>query len=180
MYGKGWIVPGCPAAARTRSLVALMANLSAPMGHVVCCSGEFQATRDGCLSGQGGIDAKKTFWEADALCKNKGWRLCRKEELTTSGASGSCGTACSYDTQYVWADFDDVCMVCLPGKYSTHAASTCSNCTSAEGFACWAASPTAAGKKCSDRYYCPGGAMGPQTWAYARERGIKGYSNTEL
>ena len=177
--GKAWLVAGCPTARQTRSLDPAMVDAHADVGHVVCCSGDFTATRAGCLSA--GMEASSvTFWVAKAHCEARGWRLCRKEELEHATASGSCGPECGYDTEYVWADLNDECTTCPAGKFSEAKATICQDCAAEEGYACRPGSTSPKGKVCSSHYYCPGGAMGMQTWAYARARGITGYTKTEL
>ena len=74
-------------------------------------------TREGCLSGkwesQDGAypevsGEKVTFNTARQQCAEKGWRLCRKSELSTPAgdAGGTCGTGCHFDSARVWADLD--------------------------------------------------------------------------
>ena len=87
-----------------------MANSYESAGRVVCCRGEYDATRHNssgsCLSGdQGGVG--KTFSEAQAICAQEGWRLCRKEEFVGHpNASGSCSTGCGIELEKVWVEFD--------------------------------------------------------------------------
>ena len=243
--GKAWLVVGCPTARQTRSLDPAMVDAHAAVGHVVCCSADFNATREGCTSA-GTERSSVTFWVAKAQCEARGWRLCRKEELEHSiggaewgtcafenrvcwcngevrygdpasdrwsavqtvsgsvecsngifgdpahgittkecqcknpGASGSCGTECGYDTKYVWADLVDECTTRPAGKFSEAKATICQDCTAEEGYACHGGSSSPWGSLCRTEYYCPGGAMGMQTWSYARARGITGYTKTEM
>ena len=132
-----WLVDGCPSHSYLQADPVLV-DAHASLGEVVCCEGEFQATREGCLSGSN-TAAKKTFWEAKALCEGQGWRLCRKEELITSDASGSCAQGCNFDIALVWADFDSAdqaCSGCPAGKYSeaTGASSSGACVACSEGF----------------------------------------------
>ena len=103
-FGR-WCVDGCTS---NTAFVAdpVLTDVSAATGKVVCCRGEYAATRDAssgvCLGGQ----VSKTFWEAKTICEGEGWRVCRKEELLMSDSAGSCGQGCYYDNERIWADFD--------------------------------------------------------------------------
>ena len=120
-----WLVDGCPGTHEYIVIAPFLADVSAAVGRVACCRMEYDAVRKdasgACMSGSYAPDVVggavyKTFIEAETICKGQGWRVCRKEELSTPGASGSCVTGCGLDADIVWADFD-------PGERP-------SNCTS--------------------------------------------------
>jgi len=79
------------------------------IGEVQCCltAPRVQVcTRDYCLSGDKDA-AKVTWYEADALCQSRGWRLCTREELNVLGSCGCCSRYqsvdnCGYDNELVW------------------------------------------------------------------------------
>ena len=72
-----WLVDGCNS---QTALVAdpVLTDVSAATGRVVCCRGEYDATRKDssgtCLAGDNG-GVGKTFWEAKTRCEVEGWRV---------------------------------------------------------------------------------------------------------
>ena len=56
-----------------------------------------------------GDDATYTWSQAKAMCMEKGWRLCFREELNLPGSSGCCSRRdgidrCGYDNALVWTN----------------------------------------------------------------------------
>ena len=99
---QAWLQHGC----NVDGVEGRWAAVDERIGEVQCCLARpsvHVCTRDGCLSGDG--DAKKVSWhEANAMCKSRGWRLCRREELNRDGSAGCCGSTnkCGYDEELVW------------------------------------------------------------------------------
>ena len=111
--GKAWLHYGC-SPNRTAGQWSL---LDEPIGEVQCCLNSSRVhvcTRDGCLSGDHDM-VKYTWYDAKAMCEKRGWRLCRREELTRPASAGCCRPTslvlqgavsnydnCGYDEQLVW------------------------------------------------------------------------------
>ena len=127
-----WLVDGCPTSPYAIKKPSLTNASAALAGGVTCCTGEFQATRAGCLAG----GAKKTFWEAKALCEGQGQRMCRREEMQHQTASGSCGGGCSYDAELVWADLDTsaACTTCPQHATSPAGSQVVDQCECDKGY----------------------------------------------
>ena len=110
VQSMGWLVDGCPKNRNSGEFPLPTLADANDRARVVCCTGEFQATRkytneigtEICLDGR----SNKNFAEARQICQDRGWRLCRVAELNTPTAAGSCNGGCGLDDFLVWADFD--------------------------------------------------------------------------
>ena len=147
-----WRVDGCTSSTQFDP-DPVLTNASLAVGRVVCCRGEYDATRKdssgACLSGDSG-GVGKTFWEAKTICEGEGWRVCRKEELLTSDSAGSCGAGCQYDLAMVWADLNpgeapEACADCPANADAPAGSADCACNAGFEGPGGAPCSPCAAG-----------------------------------
>ncbi len=99
--GQAWLQPGC----KRNLTMGKWASQDARMGVAQCClqaRGVHVCTRDACLAGSDNMD----WYQAQARCATRGWRLCSREELNRVGSSGCCGTSdlCGFDDRLVWTN----------------------------------------------------------------------------
>ena len=104
----GWLQKGCVLNMTSGPEITAggrWSSLDEAVGEVQCCVNAKRVhvcTRDGCLSGD--REATKYTWrDAKARCEERGWRLCRREELNRPGSAGCCsGNRCGYNEELVW------------------------------------------------------------------------------
>ena len=96
-----WLEDGCTT--DTTAHQGKFADPSSSLGEVQCCSNDGSScirkdTAGQCFSGDDDA-AKKTYFEAVAICAAQGRRLCTKTETV---ADKCCGSGCSTDRYLAW------------------------------------------------------------------------------
>ena len=106
--GQVWLQPGCRRYVNgvIENRTGRWASPDERIGEVQCCLPTRNVcTRDGCLSGRDNT-TKRTFFEAEKLCKDKGWQLCSSSQMNNQRGWLSCCVSTApcghYNRELVW------------------------------------------------------------------------------